>query len=252
MRVAPFIVLVLLALTAGCANVRQPPQGRTATASPVGATARPSRSPQPNADQSNVVAAAPAAHPATPPSRSSQPEVTRSDAAASVRAASRASPSATGLTGQSATNSKSSNAQSPASIPAPPAATAQLQKKENITPVIRKAPAVPPLDLVSLEERLKDTNAIGVFTKLSLKNQVNELLDRFRAYHRGNDNTPPNDLRQRYDLLLLKVLSLLQDSDPSLAAAIVASREAIWSILTDPIKFATLALDRQEESWANA
>ena len=60
MRVAPSIILVLLALTAGCANVRQPPQGRTATASPVGATARPSRSPQPNADQSNVVAAAPA------------------------------------------------------------------------------------------------------------------------------------------------------------------------------------------------
>jgi len=39
---------------------------------------------------------------------------------------------------------------------------------------------------------------------------------------------------------VLKVLSLLQDNDPSLAAAIVASRETIWRILSDPAKFATI------------
>jgi hypothetical protein len=32
----------------------------------------------------------------------------------------------------------------------------------------------------------------------------------------------------------------LQDSDPELASAIVASREAIWGILSDPKKFATI------------
>jgi biotin operon repressor len=47
-------------------------------------------------------------------------------------------------------------------------------------------------------------------------------------------------LRQQYDLLLLKVLTLLQDSDPSLAAAISSSREAIWGILSDPDKFAKI------------
>jgi hypothetical protein len=38
----------------------------------------------------------------------------------------------------------------------------------------------------------------------------------------------------------MKVLSLLQDSDPALASDIIASREAIWGILSDPKKFATL------------
>ena len=47
-------------------------------------------------------------------------------------------------------------------------------------------------------------------------------------------------LRRPYEMLLLKVLALLQDSDPPLAGAIVASREAIWGILADPAKFATL------------
>jgi hypothetical protein len=36
---------------------------------------------------------------------------------------------------------------------------------------------------------------------------------------------------------MMKVLSLLQDGDPPLAADIVASREAIWNILKDPVKF---------------
>jgi hypothetical protein len=91
-----------------------------------------------------------------------------------------------------------------------------------------------------LEQRLRDTHAIGVFTKLSLKNQVDDLLGEFRALYQSQDKHPPAELRQRYDQLLLKVLGLLQGGDPSLAAAIASSREAIWSILSDPEKFAKI------------
>jgi len=75
-----------------------------------------------------------------------------------------------------------------------------------------------------------------VFTKLSLKNQVDDLLGDFRAFYKAAHVHPSPELRQRYDLLLLKVLSLLQDGDPPLAAAISSSKEAIWSILADPDK----------------
>jgi hypothetical protein len=98
-------------------------------------------------------------------------------------------------------------------------------------------PAAPPLNLASLEKRLRETPAIGVFTKLSLKNQVDDLLAKFRSYHKGQAATPLPELRQCYNLLLLKVLALLQDSDPALARDVVASREAIWGILSDPKKF---------------
>jgi hypothetical protein len=101
------------------------------------------------------------------------------------------------------------------------------------------APPVPSLDLAALKERLKDTRAIGLFTKLSLKNDVDDLLGQFRTFH-ARKVPPLSELRQRYDLLLLKVLSLLQDGDPPLAAAISGSRETLWSILTDPQKFAKL------------
>ncbi len=100
------------------------------------------------------------------------------------------------------------------------------------------SPSAPPtLNLADLEQRLRDTRAIGVFTKLSLKNQVDDLLNAFRELYRGPSKSPPAELRQRYDALLLKVLGLLQSGDPPLAAAIAASREAIWSLLADPVKF---------------
>jgi hypothetical protein len=98
-------------------------------------------------------------------------------------------------------------------------------------------PTPPPLDLASLEARLRDTKAIGVFTKLSLKNQVDDLLNKFRAYYKRQTRTTLAELRRPYDMLLLKVLSLLQDTDPPLARDIVASREAIWGILSSPEKF---------------
>jgi hypothetical protein len=119
---------------------------------------------------------------------------------------------------------------SPPAQPSPPIAPA--------TPV--QPPAAPTLDLASMTQRLRDTNAIGVFTKLSLKNQVDDLLEQFRGFYNGQVKVPLPELRQRYELLLLKVVSLLQDADPTLANAITSSREAIWNILADPREFAKI------------
>ena len=103
-----------------------------------------------------------------------------------------------------------------------------------------KEPASPALDLASLEKRLRETKAMGVFTKLSLKNQVDDLLEMVQAYHQGRGRATLPQLRERFDLLLLKVLSLVQDADPALSRDISASREALWSLLADPAKFANL------------
>lgn len=96
------------------------------------------------------------------------------------------------------------------------------------------------LDLKSLENRLRETRAIGFFTKLSLKNQVDDLVERFRRFH-ADGRATLEDLRERYNLLFLKVLSLLQDDDPKLFRDITASREAIWDLLADPVKFRNLS-----------
>jgi len=100
--------------------------------------------------------------------------------------------------------------------------------------------AAPPLDLKALEQRLRDTDAIGLFTKLSLKNQVDDLLAQFKAFHQGQSRNTLEQLRQKYELLLMKVVTLLQNGDPPLASAVRSSQEAIWGILTDPKRFAAI------------
>ena len=129
-------------------------------------------------------------------------------------------------------------ATTPAKAATAPTAAATLAVKVAPAPAAKSAAS--PLDMKSLETRLKQTGAIGVFTKIALKNQVDDLLDQFRAYYAGRLNITLAALRRPYEMLLQKVLALLQDADPPLASAIVASREAIWGILADPAKFATI------------
>jgi hypothetical protein len=126
----------------------------------------------------------------------------------------------------------------PAKAPATkPQATPQ--KPQPATPP-KQAAAAPTLDLDALEARLKQTKAIGLMTKLSLKNKVDDLLDEFRQHHAGKPMPTVAQLRRSYDLLMMKVLSLLQDRDQQLASDILSSRERIWGLLADPKSFAAL------------
>jgi hypothetical protein len=103
------------------------------------------------------------------------------------------------------------------------------------------APAAPApkatLDFKTLVERLRNTSAIGVFTKLSVKNQVDDLLGDFRGYYAGKVPPTLDDLHERYDGLVLKVVTLIQDGDAALASAISASRSAIWERLSNRESF---------------
>lgn len=124
--------------------------------------------------------------------------------------------------------------------PPEPASTAAFVV-EQARPIAVPAPVArklePPLNVAELKLRLRETHAIGTFAKLALRNQMDDLVQEFRSLHLGGQSTSVGKLRQRYDLLVLKVLALIQDGDPPLARTIAGSREAIWSILADPEQF---------------
>ncbi len=126
----------------------------------------------------------------------------------------------------------------PASALRQPAAPAPSSAPHAVEAAASKPASPAPLDLKVLEQQLKETKAIGLMTKLALKNQVDDLLAQFRAYYQGQLKATLADLRRPYELLLMKVLAVLQDGDPALANAINASREAIWGILSDRERFA--------------
>jgi hypothetical protein len=135
-----------------------------------------------------------------------------------------------------------------------PVRTANVPKSNPPKPASGKpatAPVVPPpapaastpkpqLDFKAMEQRLRDTSAIGVFTKLSIKNQADDLLNAFRGYYAGHVPPTLDDLHGRFDGLLLKVVSLVQSDDATLASSISASRGAIWEKLSNKESFSSL------------
>lgn len=96
------------------------------------------------------------------------------------------------------------------------------------------------MNLESLKQRLRETSALGFFTKLELRNQVTELLDNISSFHKGTSNKSIAQLRERYNLLVLKVLTLLEGKDAPLHQDIAASREELWAMLADPVNFEKL------------
>ncbi|HLZ96444.1 MAG TPA: hypothetical protein VKP66_00775 [Steroidobacteraceae bacterium] len=180
----------------------------------------------------------PALPPESPPSvpKASPPPAT-ADAAPRTAHGSGARTAATSAAGTPVAGTRVVGSQPSAPEQHGSPAAAQTATVQRAAQPAARPPSPPALDLAGLEQRLKDTHAIGLFTKLSLKNQVDDLLGAFRTFHAGQ--IPPSlpELRERYDLLLLKVLTLLQDGDPPLASAISASREAIWGLLADRDKF---------------
>lgn len=230
------IGVLCFVLTAGCAGVKEAPPSVMAQSGPL--MVDPSLV---GSSQDGAVAAEPARSeakeeatvaPASPPAGPRQPVMTAVEASGNEPVAGAAAPSAKS---QSAAKAAAPPANAPAKVSAPPVVIEQPRKNEDTRPVARKLE--PPLDVAALKARLRDTDAIGVFTKLALKNQVDDLLKKFRTHYDSGQKTGVASLRQPYNMLVLKVLALVQDSDPTLARAISGSREAIWDILADPEKF---------------
>jgi hypothetical protein len=228
MRRIFYLRLAFICLLAGCAHVNPtgPPPPATQAASPP--TTVPPVSPK---TASPPVAVNPALEHQAPP-------------AESTPSADPAKPPPTGVASKPA----------PAVVPTkPPTADVNKNKPSASVPIkpppaaataAPSAPAAsaskPQLDFKAMEQRLRDTSAIGVFTKLSIKNQVDDLLKAFRGYHAGHVPPSLDELHQRYDGLLLKVVTLVQDDDATLASSISASRGAIWERLSNKESFQTI------------
>lgn len=96
----------------------------------------------------------------------------------------------------------------------------------------RKAGSEKTFDMKELIARLKETQAIGFFTKLAIRSDALDLVAMVKAYRRHAAAYSLRELRARFDGLLLKVLALL-NGDPKLARDIYLARECIWKSLLE-------------------
>ncbi|MFQ5581879.1 MAG: hypothetical protein ACE5F3_04525 [Mariprofundaceae bacterium] len=96
-----------------------------------------------------------------------------------------------------------------------------------------EAKSGPALDMDTLVERLKQTKAIGVFTKLAIRNDVVDLVDLINDYRRKSLLKAKLEyIKARFDGLFLKIVALLEN-DPVLSRDIYLARDTIWKSLLE-------------------
>jgi hypothetical protein len=94
-------------------------------------------------------------------------------------------------------------------------------------------------DLEALVDRISHSKALGFFTKLSLKLDIDGFLKMVQEYHdkEGADDSL-EQLHERYDVMVHKLVALLQDEDEELVESIENGRDKLWAMLADAKKFA--------------
>jgi hypothetical protein len=111
----------------------------------------------------------------------------------------------------------------------PPSHTAALQSCPKVSQEI--------VDLDMLAEGLKHSDAVGLIEKLRLKSAIDELIGRFKAYHRGSRGFTLEQLQEQYDLLMMRIAGQLQGKDALLHGQLCNAWESIWATLQDRSRF---------------
>lgn len=94
-------------------------------------------------------------------------------------------------------------------------------------------------DLEALVDRISHSKALGFLTKLSLKLDIDGFLKMVQEYHdKGGAEDSLEQLHERYDVMVHKLVVLLQDEDEELVKSIDEGRDKLWVMLADAKKFA--------------
>jgi hypothetical protein len=96
-----------------------------------------------------------------------------------------------------------------------------------------KSEQVAAIDMEILTNRLKKTKAIGLFTKLAIRNDVSDLMNDVKRYRKKSMlDSKIEEIRESFEGLLMKIIALLDD-DPELSRDMYVGRELIWKSLLE-------------------
>ncbi len=93
------------------------------------------------------------------------------------------------------------------------------------------------LDLETLADRLRETDAVDLITKLAIEREVMDLARAFQRYHEGDAAIGLYKLRERFEVLRAGIAVRLKNGDPVLAGDIAVSGATLWQEFRDPVRF---------------
>ena len=107
--------------------------------------------------------------------------------------------------------------------------------------------SVTEINLDGLRSSLRETDAIGFTTKLSLKHDLDTLLESFHEYHQGKSEETLPTLRERFAELLSATLAMLKDDDPKLFRRLWDAQGHLWLTVSDPVQFHAAVTDEKND-----
>jgi hypothetical protein len=97
------------------------------------------------------------------------------------------------------------------------------------------------IDFESLEKQVRETKAMGAIAKIKLSNDINKLLAELKAFHAGKSSLTLEQQREQYDLLYMKIVTLVQEKDPELYNQLCNAWDPIWAELQDEKNLQTVS-----------
>jgi hypothetical protein len=95
-------------------------------------------------------------------------------------------------------------------------------------------------DFDDLAQRLRQTEALGLFEKLALKDRLDTLMSDFVLFHEGRRDNSRKALKARFDRLLKDTVAILRKGDPSLSTLIERAHKNLWMLVSNPVSFAAM------------
>ncbi len=93
------------------------------------------------------------------------------------------------------------------------------------------------VDLEMLGEALRGSTAVGLFEKVKLKRNIDELLTRLESWHDGKRSYTLDQLEEQYNVLLMRIASHIQHKDQVLHQQLCNAWLQIWLDLEDSGRF---------------
>ena len=91
-----------------------------------------------------------------------------------------------------------------------------------------------------LVEQIADSKSIGLFTKLALKQDSKDLLKKMSSYHSGIGDSSLEELHERYNVMVHKLIIVIRKKDKELAGSVADARDNLWDVLSDETKFSRM------------
>ncbi len=93
------------------------------------------------------------------------------------------------------------------------------------------------VDLAELKTGLRQTGALGIGDKLSLKANLEGLIEDLGSFHKGDRGESLFALKARFSQLFDTTLAKVKAGDPTLFEKLTASRAGLWALFSHPKTF---------------